>query len=261
MIRYYSGICFFISLNLFLLSFLFFSSKSLSAQENDRVKEAMMKDKYMRESQKKEKAEKEAQTHDGFFLRMLTGVSLLNLEYAGEKNYDGGYSPYFNFTVGYAISQNFILHGGVDVQRTSLVGSRNDATKTDKITLLNTALGVGFTVYAVPSNVYLTLDVHALNYNTIEGYSTWEGGEKSETTINYKNSFEGNGFGIYFGKEWWVSENWGTGFSIFYRFDKIVAKKLRLTDAQGEEIVGGDESFKSHYNLNTYGIALSTTYN
>jgi hypothetical protein len=180
-----------------------------------------------------------AQKHDGFFLRLAPGVGFGKAtEEIGKYEYEwSGMTGHFNFAIGGAVTENFILQldlSGVSASdpKYSVNGKEYEVTDTSVTTSL---LGVGFTYYFPSSNIYFTGAVG-----------------QAQSTIKYKGTEykmdKGYGFNVILGKEWWISDNWGLGLAAQYLYTKC-------PDSPAVNGVTPD------VNATSYGLLLSATYN
>lgn len=177
--------------------------------------------------------------HDGFFLRFHLGLGSGEVVYEdylpGEDLVFSGWTNSFNVQLGFAIVDNVIIHGllasyAMQDPDVELGGASASTTDTE---LSIVELGIGMTLYAMPSNIYfsasLTFPEATLKVDTIEGSSD-------------------TGMGVYaaIGKEWWASENWGLGIALFLHYGV-------MPDQPPYE----DHDIKSLI----FGVAFSATYN
>ena len=179
----------------------------------------------------------EAETHDGFYLNFQLGAG------SGETIYEiSGYDDreltgstgVFRIKAGYAPFDNLIVYGlyGVfnqskpDVKIGSVEGEATfDSTYYD--------FGGGVCYYFMPFNAYISADIASTTTRWSDSDDTLDSGRGLSYTLS-------------FGKEWWVSENWGLGVA-------LIASKANISD-------GGDfpgDKFSHTF----YGIAFTATYN
>lgn len=147
-------------------------------------------------------------THDGFYLSMsigpgfgdikweATNFTFRNVEYSGT----GGQ---FEFKIGGVISNNLILSFDViarsilNPEMTEdgiLIGTANDISITDVI------IGAGLTYYFMPSNIFMSGTIGIGSFSIQNQSMGVSGSTKRGLGIEFK-----------FGKEWWVSADWGLG--------------------------------------------------
>lgn len=184
-----------------------------------------------------------AEQHDGFFLRFLYGVgkaSITEEDYTyygqtGDITFSGA-SSIFNFQLGGAPVDNFILFGGI-----SIVAADEPKVKWKEVneTAYATTLYIddydfGFCYYIMPENIYFSA---AVTLPVIVQEMSGETG----------TSNRGTGLSFAIGKEWWVSDNWGLGVA-------IIGSILRTT---AEDIYGDKKYLNGWY----WGVCFSATYN
>lgn len=182
-------------------------------------------------------AHAEEHKHDGFFLRLAPGIGVMSSsETVGANKFEySGTSGLFNFAIGGAIFENFIVHldlsaASISEPKLEVNGKSVDNTSNDHATSL---LGIGLTYY-FPSNIYLTGAAGRAN---------------TEVRANGKTYRTDNGYGfnLMLGKEWWVSENWGLG----------VAGQWLYTKCPDKPFAGSTPDVKA----SSLGILFSATYN
>jgi hypothetical protein len=175
--------------------------------------------------------------HDGFFLRLAPGIGSMSAseEVGSNKLEVSGVGGLFNFAIGGAITENFIIHfdaSSVSVKDPT-IKVNGTSVSTKDTTVSTTLIGGGFTYY-FPSNAYMTAAV---------GQS--EAKVKSNGTE--ETSDKGFGVNIMLGKEWWVSDNWGLG----------IAGQFLYTSCP----VNAGSNTKVDYNTTSFGVLFSATYN
>lgn len=163
-----------------------------------------------------------ARTHTGFFLRIATGVGAGGMRYDepfGERTLavkSRGLSTHFEFAVGAALFENFILHGSavflsVYESRREVGGVREGGVDVEAGCAL---LGAGVTYYVMPANVYIT---------AISGVSGMTESRDGRLAID---SRAGVGGTLSLGKEWWVGSmgDWGLGAALRSSFHTMKAQ-------------------------------------
>lgn len=182
-------------------------------------------------------ANAEENKHDGFFLRLAPGLGVMSTsEKFGVDKYEySGTSGLFNFAIGGAISENFIVHldisaASISEPQLKINGQSVNNTTDDHATSL---LGIGLTYY-FPSNIYLTGAVGRANTELRANGNTYR-------------TDDGYGFNLMLGKEWWVSENWGLG----------VAGQWLYTKCPDKPYAGTAPDVKA----SSIGVMFSATYN
>lgn len=167
----------------------------------------------------------------GFFLRLSAGYGYAQTELGDPvtmKYY--GFSGDVNFAVGGVIFDNFALHGslfGWSVMDPDVDIGGTEGEREGYLTL--SGLGVGFTYYMMPANIYVSPSIGVGNLTDDSGNNT-EMGLMVDLTL---------------GKEWWVGGSWGLGVAGTFGFHSV---------QESEEI---EENWKG-YNI---GVRFSATLN
>lgn len=174
--------------------------------------------------------------HDGFFLRLAPGLGVMSSteSLGGNKAEYSGSSGHFNFAIGGAIVENFIIH----LDLSSVVISEptakvNGQTVTAPNDYATSVLGLGMTYY-LPSNFYLTGAVGTAKTSLKANGKTYE-------------TDSGVGVNVMVGKEWWVSDNWGLGVAGQWLYTKCPDKAANGTSADVK--------------TSAFGVLFSATYN
>jgi hypothetical protein len=183
-----------------------------------------------------------SERHDGFFLRMATAPAVMGTEikYAhGDVRDIGGSGLQTELAIGGSIAENLILHADFLASAAfEPSGEFNDARfdYNDHELLGVAAVGIGLTYYIMPYGLYFS---GSLMSTAVEVVDTDNGDELVESV--------GGGIKLMFGKEWWVSDNWGLG----------LAASVYGGEGDGKTING------EHVDVSTGGAALlfSATYN
>lgn len=182
-------------------------------------------------------ANAEEHKHDGFFLRLAPGLGMMSSteKYGGSRYEYSGSDGLFNFAIGGAISENFIIH--LDVASASMTepslkinGQSVNSTINDYST---SVVGLGLTYY-LPSNIYLTGAVGIAN-------------TEFKANGNTYRTDDGYGINLMLGKEWWVSENWGLGVAGQWLYTKCPEKPYAGTTP--------------YISTSSIGVLFSATYN
>ena len=183
----------------------------------------------------------EARTHDGFFLRLSTGLGYARAEISdntGQLEVKGGATD-VNIAVGGMVGTNLALHGTIwgwsmsdpEGELTFTGGGSGSGTINGTLTLA--ALGVGGTYYFMPSNFYLS---YSLGMGSLNGDGEVDGKTKP-----------GIAFDATIGKEWWVGDQWGLG----------LAGGLAYFNSKDDTIVGIDENWSGP----SFAVRFSATFN
>lgn len=150
-------------------------------------------------------AAQEPQRHTGFFIRPELGFGY----FAAGASQNGldlsitGSGPGLALAIGGAVSENFIIGGQVwdyiaSKPTVTLKGGGLDLSATADADAGLVGYGVFLNWYFMPSNMYLAVTPSLTRLVSTDGTDT--------ATSDW-------GFGVRgaFGKEWWVSDNWGLG--------------------------------------------------
>jgi hypothetical protein len=147
--------------------------------------------------------------HDGFFLRLSAGGGNADTELdaevgPGEIELDGPAGD-FNFAVGGVVTDNLAIHGTIfgwyvnepDFEVFEEGGVEGEGELDGTMSMA--AYGGGLTYYLMPVNLYFSASVGAaiLNFED-SGFDDSDTGIAGDFTV---------------GKEWWVGDGWGLGFS------------------------------------------------
>jgi len=182
-----------------------------------------------------------ARTHDGFFLRVSTGMGAGNAEISdasGSLKFSGT-SIDGNFAVGAMVTPTVALHGTVwgwrvnDPDAELTVTGVGSTTATATGTLMMAAYGVGGTYYLMPANMYFS---GSLGLCSLSGTEDMDGSSKT-----------GFAFDATVGKEWWVSNDLGLGLS----------GNVSYFSAKDDTFLGTTESFSGP----SFGMKVSATFN
>jgi hypothetical protein len=180
--------------------------------------------------------------HDGFFLRMLYGfgyAELVEKDVLGSDLTFSGFSQALRVQIGGTVSENLILYGefgGIMQIEPELEWLGQTATATD-ITVSVFDFGGGITYYLMPSNFYFSLSIHT-----------------SQATLEFDGttgeSDYGFGFNAMIGKEWWISDQWAMGASVYGYYSS-------MKDS------GSEDGISYEYDINNFsvGVMFSVTYN
>jgi hypothetical protein len=144
--------------------------------------------------------------HDGLYLRLLLGVGYLHssASYSGVSDKISGVGETFGVAVGGSVTPNLVVYGeffGTSVSDPTVEEGGSSATASG---LTATMAGIGPGVaYYLDGNMYVsgTLLLTKLSFSD------------SNSTDQLASTDWGFGAGLTFGKEWWVSRDWGLGVS------------------------------------------------
>jgi hypothetical protein len=154
----------------------------------------------------------EPRTHDGFFLRLSTGLGMAGSSLdasGGSFEVDNQASGDANFAIGGTVAPNLILHatmwGWILDEPDVTIGPGSG--KYDGFIAMN-AFGGGLTYYVMPANVYFSGSVGF-------GKITLDGGSIEGDTDN------GFAMDMTIGKEWWVGDSWGLGIAGGFSYHSV----------------------------------------
>jgi hypothetical protein len=169
--------------------------------------------------------------HDGFYLRLATGLSVLHASWNEGTNAwsIAGTGIALVMSFGGALTPNLVLYG-------EITGSmaRNPTQKLNGVSTTLTdydvslaGIGPGVAYYLVPANLYFSGTLAFLRLT--KGYHGPSPG--SEGTGGNGAILTDTGIGAAFvvGKEWWVSTNWGLGVAGIVH---VASMKLTDSDAR-----------------------------
>lgn len=168
----------------------------------------------------------ESETHDGFFLRLnLVGIGYTKA--TAEENNDkleiSGISNLIDIGIGGTVYENLIIHGnifGPIIIQPSLKVYDNGILALEgdlKGNVNSIGFGAGVTYYLMPINVFLT---------GIIGLATMSINDDDGNTIG--ETKHGLSLLLAAGKEWFVSDEWGLGFSGSLIFQRLPDKNNDL---------------------------------
>jgi len=147
-------------------------------------------------------------THDGFYMRLTTGLGYLNAKYKylEQDTTISGTALAATFAFGGAVANNLVLYG--ELLMTMAIDPKSEAggvskTLTDQnVNLMG--IGPGVAYYLEPSNIHFS---GTLAFSQVT--------QSNSSSSNSNNSVDltemGLGLSLMFGKEWWVSHDWGLG--------------------------------------------------
>jgi hypothetical protein len=174
--------------------------------------------------------------HDGLYLRLLSGAGLVRADYGPNVL---GAGAMFNVAVGNAIKRNLIVFLEASYLRAfapAISGGGNETANT----LSQRGLGVGMAYY-FPRNYYVSSTVGL-----------------SQTRLDFRFGDDvtddmGLGSNLQFGREWWVSRNWGLG---------VAAQLLTSLTLAAHESDDFENPYKQNGHLSLgFGLAVSATFN
>jgi hypothetical protein len=190
-------------------------------------------------------ANRGAERHDGFMLRMVMAFGASNMSESfetpslGDNSFEySGFSLGLSLDLGASPIDDLVIHARfADLVNPSPSISMNgdDLGEAEDLSVIASMFGVGVTYYFMPINFYLT---GAIGPSWIS--------ISDRTTDERQSSDLGFGLNVDIGKEWWVSDNWGLG----------AAGRFWLTTLEHQS----DSSVPIDYTLLGFGVAFSATY-
>lgn len=147
--------------------------------------------------------------HDGFYMRLTTGLGVLSAKYKRSEldTTISGPGVAATFAFGGAVATNLVLYG--EMLMTMAINPKSEsAGTTQNLTNKNVNLfgiGPGVAYYLEPSNLYFSGTL-AFSY-----VSETDSNNSNNSNSSVDLSEMGIGLSFMVGKEWWVSHNWGLG--------------------------------------------------
>ncbi len=165
------------------------------------------------EKPKKEEDEEGYHKHDGFFLRMTPGFGVGGFSVSGDVTdsdgrvignpSDAGAIAAFSLLLGGEVAKNLSIHA--DFWSYSTMGEHGQDLYTGFTT---GGVGLGFTYYFMPHNLYLSSTISP----AFTALSVIR--DMNDDTTHKVHVAYGLNASLTFGKEWWVSKNWGLGIAV-----------------------------------------------
>jgi len=145
--------------------------------------------------------------HDGLYLRLLAGVGYLHnsASYSGVTETETGVGPTLAIAVGGVLVPNLVLYGEFSATIVSDPHYDNGSTS-------GTASGVDETLASIGPGVAYYLDGNMYLSGTLL-FSKISYSDSNDSSNSVDGTNFGIGLGLTFGKEWWVSRDWGVGVS------------------------------------------------
>jgi hypothetical protein len=178
--------------------------------------------------------------HDGFMFRFIYGAGLGDLSVDNYNNSDltlEGAAGMGRLQLGYSFIGNinlFIDNAAMVYTDPKVIWNAEEQDNAVS-EYVSSQLGIGLSYYIMPVNVYIALSACVV-------VSEFKGDLIDTQDVS------GTGYFAAIGKEWWVSDNWGLGISLYYYQEKL-------------EI--DDSALSEKYNViqRSWGIAFTATYN
>lgn len=164
--------------------------------------------------------------HDGFYMRLTMGLGILNAKYSqnGQDTTISGGGLAMAFALGGAVTPNLILFGEVIVTGAMDASQDNNDTYQqygENVTLLG--IGPGVAYYLEPSNIYFSGTLAFSQVSASRVTSSSDSNDSADLTDL------GVGASFMFGKEWWVSHDWGLGVAGLVH---LASMKMKYVDSR-----------------------------
>lgn len=177
------------------------------------------------------------QEHDGFYLSLGLGVvgGNINDSYQSQTIAFGGLGSDIDIKIGGSITSDVILFGMLSSKAVSgptITMGGQTVTAPDNFYIGEGMLGAGIAHYT-ENNLFFSGAVGSGNFTILDV-------NKSGSS---STSGRGLSFQLKFGKEWWVSDNWGLGLNLNY-------SKTMVSLPYSEEL-----------NSNRFGVQFCATFN
>jgi hypothetical protein len=170
------------------------------------------------------------------------GYAECSAEQGGITNTYSGTAPSagsFEFSIGGVVAPNLALHAAlwdwvITSPELKVSGGDNDGTaKGDEDTQFGmVAYGAGVTYFIMPFNSYVSALVGAGQLSLNNGYEE----QRTDTGLAFR---------AVFGKEWWVSDNWGLGAAASVDYSSIPGAGEDPPTWQG---IAGNVGFTATFN-------------
>ncbi len=176
--------------------------------------------------------------HDGFYLRLLLGPGYFHnsASYNGVTITESGVGATFGMAAGGVVAPNLVVYG--ELLGTSVTDPHyDDGSTSGSYSGVNETL-VGFgpgIAYYLQGNMYVS---GTLLFSKI----TYSDSNNSDNSVDGTDL--GVGLGLTFGKEWWVSYDWGLGVS-----GQLLAASMK------------DANFDTRWTTIVASLLFSATYN
>ncbi len=179
----------------------------------------------------------DAHEHDGFFLRLATGIGGATdsvTDDDGVVNTIRGAASTSSIAIGYTITENLALHAEIFHAALIEPESTKGGSQTSAVVLAGkyfaAGFGAGVTYYFTPSNFYISGAVGGVVLNADFGIARF-------------STEPGFGMDFLFGKEWWVSDNWAIGVAGQFIFARVPSQY-----SDSHNTISGALLFSASYN-------------
>jgi hypothetical protein len=161
--------------------------------------------------------------HDGFYVRLTSGLGILNAKYsyAGQDETISGGGLTMTFAFGGAVTPNLVLYG--EMLMTMAVNPTYEYSGTSQQLGYDVSLfgiGPGVTYYLLPSNLYFSGTFAFSQVQANDNSSS----RSSNSSVDITDMGVGASFMV--GKEWWVSSNWGLGVAGLFHLASMKMKDM-----------------------------------
>jgi hypothetical protein len=184
--------------------------------------------------------------HDGFFLRLATGLSALHASWKeGSNDYAiNGTGIALGMAFGGALTPNLVLYGEITgvVARDPTQKLNGASTTLTDYDVSFPGIGPGAAYYLMPANVYFSGTLAF--FRLTQGYHGPSPGSEGTGGDGRIITNLGVGAAVVMGKDWWVSTNWSLG----------VAGLVHLAWMEVRH-------YHSHATAEAYSLLFSATYN
>jgi hypothetical protein len=175
----------------------------------------------------------QAQTHDGFYIRLQTGLGYMSARRGGSTFSGDAFSV--GVAVGAIIVPDLALFGTFLLHEVrNPTANQYGAKESFNGTLRSESFGAGLAYYFEPVNVYVATALMATSALVADGANN-----------KYGSANRGLGAQVLLAKEWWVGREWGVGVAA-----EFTAAVMTDTDDHSTQ-------WKSY----TYSLLFSATYN
>ncbi len=191
-------------------------------------------------------------SHDGIFLRLSGGLGYSAL--FSTEDVVSGISTLTVLSIGGAVKKNLIVnvefYGSKTLDYTyTTSGDLSDSFKYFDMTF--SGVGLGMTYYSMPGNSYFSASVGFGAFGLQDGLMGASSEYKSKISFNFT-----------FGKEWWVSDNWGIGVGGQLFYSPVGKTGLSYSDYEYDE---DSDSYSEPEDCFVHflagGVILTATYN
>lgn len=208
-------------------------------------------------TQKKNKPEPDGfHTHDGFYYSINLGFAYQTTTIAGYTGFDSlglsGSATAISSKMGWSLDNSWVVSCNIHTLLFGTFGTPRIYAEPDIVTtrldkskeLTITLVGPGITYYT-PENYFATA--------TIAPASVLYQDKKGATNID-----SGFGLSLGFGREWWISNNWGIGFMVQATYSRVELEDIDVVIATSLGPYTDNNFVISTWSLS---FAITATYN